>query len=159
MRRINPNLVKIHRTYTARELAVRLGVHKNTVRHWQRLGLAPIDSHRPAVFQGATIRAFLTARNQARKRPCPIGALYCFRCRKPRRPIPTTVEYVPMPSGAGNLRAACSECGTIMHRRAQQSAIHAILPGVLVQITEAAPRLSESPPPSTICDFERQTTA
>lgn len=158
-RRINPSRVKIHRNYTARELADRLGVHKNTVSHWQRSGLKPIDGQRPYLFQGATVRIFLISRNKARKRPCPPGSLYCFRCRKPSQPIPTSVEYVPVPSGTGNLRARCRACGTVMHRRVQQTAIHTVLPGVLVQIREAARRLNSSPCPSPNCDLERQTTA
>ena len=51
-RRVNPNLVKRNRSYTASELAARLGVHKNTVRHWQRDGLAAIDGGRPTLFHG-----------------------------------------------------------------------------------------------------------
>jgi Domain of unknown function (DUF5679) len=158
-RRINPNRVKILRNFTARELADRLGVHKNTIRHWQRNGLAAIDGHRPQLFNGATVREFLTSRNKSRKRPCPPGALYCFRCREPRRPIPTTAEYFQMPSGAGDLRGTCGECGTTMHRRTRQEAIHAVLPGVLVQIREVPPRLNRSLSPSPNCDIERQTTA
>ena len=158
-RRINPNLVKIHRNYTVRELADRLGIHKNTVTHWQRNGLAPIEERRPYLFQGATVRAFLVSRNNARKRPCPAGMVYCFKCREPRYPVPTSIEYVPKAAGAGNLRAICSECGTSMHRRARQAAIASVLPGLLVQITEASPRLNGSSPPSLNCDFERQATA
>lgn len=158
-RRINPHRVKILRNFTARELADRLGVHKNTIRHWQRNGLNPIDGQRPQLFSGATVREFLISRNRSRRRPCPPGSLYCFRCREPRRPIPTSAEYFQMPSGAGDLRATCGECGTTMHRRTRHEAIHAVLPGVLVQIREAPPRLSGSLSPSPNCDMERQTTA
>ena len=158
-RRINPNRVKIHRNYTARELADRLGVHKNTVSHWQLDGMVPIDGQRPYLFHGSTVRAFLISRNKSRKRPCPPGSLYCFRCRAPSQPILTSVEYLPAPSGPGNLRATCGSCRTIMHRRVQQTAIHTVLPGVLVQIREVAPRLNDSPCPSPNCDFERQSTA
>lgn len=38
-RRVNPYRVKLHRLYDVRELAECLGVHKNTVRHWQDDGL------------------------------------------------------------------------------------------------------------------------
>ena len=38
-KRINPNLIKTHFSYTASELAKRLGVHKNTIRNWVRGGL------------------------------------------------------------------------------------------------------------------------
>ena len=158
-RRINPQRVKIHRNYSARELADVLGVHKNTVGHWQRNGLAPIEKRRPYLFQGAIVRAFLLSRNRARKRPCPAGMLYCFKCRQPRRPVPNSIEYIPKPSGPGNLRAVCSACGTSMNRRARQAAITSVLPGLLVQITQALPRLNGSSSPSLNRDFERQATA
>jgi hypothetical protein len=150
-RRANPNRVKINRTDTARELADRLGVHKNTIRHWQRNGLEPIDGRRPYLFHGATVRAFLIARKAKLKRPCPNGMLYCFRCREPRRPAPTSVEYLQMRPETGNLRAACGECGTVMHRRVRQAAIHSVLPGLLVQIREAPPRLNEKADTSPNC--------
>jgi hypothetical protein len=158
-RRINPNRVKIHRNYTARELADRLGIHKNTVTHWQRKGLVPIEKRRPHLFHGATVRAFLVSRQKERKRPCPSGMLYCFKCREPRRPVPNSIEYIPKPTGPGNLRAVCSACGTSMNRRARQAAIACVLPGLLVQITEASPRLNGSSSASVNCDFERQATA
>lgn len=156
-RRSNPNLIKIHRNYTARELADRLGVHKNTVHHWQRNGLAPIDGQRPHLFKGAAVRAFLIARYAKRKRPCPSGTLYCFKCREPRQPVATCVEYVQMRPASGNLRGICVDCGTVMHRRVRQAAIHSVLPGLLVQIREAASRLSESSTPSLDCDQERRS--
>jgi hypothetical protein len=156
-RRANPNLIKIHRNYTARELADRLGVHKNTIRHWQRKGLAPLDEHRPCLFQGAAVRAFLIEKYAMRKRPCPAGTLYCFRCREPRPPLPTSLEYVQMRPGSGNLGGICIDCGTVMHRRVRQAAIHSVLPGLLVQIREAPPRLSGSPDPSLDCGEERRS--
>lgn len=36
---LNPNRVKLHRAYAAREPADLPDVHKNTVRQWQRDGL------------------------------------------------------------------------------------------------------------------------
>jgi hypothetical protein len=154
-RGVNPNRVKIHTNYTARELADRLGVHKNTVRHWQRKGLNPIDDRRPLLFKGAVVRKFLVEQNSSRKRPCPVGTLYCFKCREPRTPIPTSLQYVEMRLGSGNLGGICAKCGTIMHRRVRQSEIHMVLPGLLVQIREAPPRLSGSVGPSLHCDQER----
>ena len=158
-RRVNPYRVKIHWNYTARELADRLGVHKNTVRNWQRNGLVPVDRQRPLSFQGAVVRAFLVLRNKRRKQPCPAGSLYCFGCREPRRPTVSSAEFVQSHAGAGNIRARCSECGTTMHRRAKRTDIHSVLPGLLVQIREASPRLNGSASPSLNCDFERQTPA
>ena len=156
-RRANPSLIKIHRNYTARELADRLGVHKNTVRHWQRNGLAPIDGRRPHLFKGVAVRAFLTGRYAKRRRPCPAGTFYCFKCREPRQPVATCVEYIQMRPESGNLRGICVDCGTVMHRRVRQGAIHSVLPGLLVQIREAPSRLSESSDPSLVCDQERRS--
>jgi len=155
-RRINPNRVKILRNYTARRLADCLGVHKNTVLQWQWKGLTPIDARRPYLFHGAAVREFLVERNRRRQRPCPAGMLYCFGCREPRRPITTAVEYLQIAARPGNLRAPCSQCGTIMHRRIRRETIPAVLPGVLVQITEAAPRLTEKPEPSSNCVFRTE---
>jgi hypothetical protein len=150
-RRANPYRVKIHWNYTARELADRLGIHKNTVRAWQHDGLVPIDRQRPSLFHGGAVRAFLIARRATLKQPCPTGTLYCFRCREPRQPVPTLVEYIQLRPGTGRLRAPCSDCGTTMNRRVRQAAIHGVLPGLLVQIRLASPRLSEKDRPSFNC--------
>jgi len=83
-RRIDPRLIKLNRTYDVAELARRLGVHRNTVRHWQGEGLRSLDGGRPVLFHGSTIRDFLGKRNARRKSPCPQGTLYCFKCRAPR---------------------------------------------------------------------------
>lgn len=157
-RRINPNAVKLHRAYSVGELATRLGVHKNTVRQWQRDGLQSIDGNRPTLFQGATVRAFLSKRNASRKRPCPPGTLYCFRCRMPRPPALGMVDYVVMTAASGNLRAICASCDTIMHRRARKAALASILPGCDVLIGEGSGRLKSSASPSLNCDSESQVT-
>lgn len=157
-RRVNPYVVKLHWSYSVPELAARLAIHKNTVRHWQRQGLAPIDACRPVLFQGAVVRAFLVARNASRKQPCSPGTLYCFRCREPRPPALGMVEYIVLTAVAGNLRAICATCETMMHRRARQASLFAIMPGLDVQVTQALPRLKGRPRPSLNCDSERPAT-
>jgi hypothetical protein len=137
MRRVNPNLIKINRTYAVAELADRLDVHKNTVRQWQRDGLLPIDRSRPLLFHGAAIREFLTKRNAGRKRPCGPGRFYCFRCREPRAPAGDMVDYLALTTRAGNLRGLCGTCGALMHRRALLGSIAAVMPGVAVQMVQA----------------------
>ena len=66
-RRVNPYRIKLHRSYSAGELATCCGVHKNTVRHWQAKGLEPIDKCRPTLFQGSIARAFLLQRKASAK--------------------------------------------------------------------------------------------
>jgi hypothetical protein len=151
-RRVNPGAVKMHRSYTAGELAVRLGVHKNTVRNWQREGLAAIDRTRPLLFQGQSVREFLSRRNASRKSPCPPGTLYCLRCRAPRMPALGMVDYFETKPGTGNLRALCEACEAIMHRRTRRAALAAVMPGIAVQVRLGPERLSGRASPSLNCD-------
>ena len=62
VKRVNPRLVKLHRSYTVSDIALTLGVHKNSVRGWQHAGLKPLDRSRPLLFQGQALREFLEAR-------------------------------------------------------------------------------------------------
>lgn len=150
--RANPQRVKLHRIYSAAELATCFGVHKNTVRHWQANGLDPISKGCPTLFDGATVRGFLAKRNASRKRPCPPGTLYCFKCREPRAPAMGMVEATCQTATTGNLMALCETCGTMMHRRIRLAAIAAIMPNLDVQIREAGPRIYERAEPSLNCD-------
>jgi hypothetical protein len=154
-RRVNPNRVKLHRSYSVSELAVCLDVHKNTVRHWQAHGLEPVEPRKPYLFHGATTREFLAKRNASRKRPCSPGMFYCLRCRQPRQPALGMVDYLPLRADSGNLRAICACCEAIMHRRVRKPDIARIMPNCAVQFAEGQPRLSGQPRPSLNCDSER----
>jgi hypothetical protein len=155
LRRINPCRIKVNRSFTARELADVLDVHKNTVRHWQREGLQPLDDGRPALFHGRAVRDFLIRRNTARKRPCQPGTFYCFRCRTPKRPAEGMVDYGPRSPLAGDLTALCETCGTTMHRRTRRAAIPDVMPGIVVTIREGDQRLGGRPFPSLNCDNDK----
>jgi len=150
--RINPNRAKLHWTYSVGELAAVFGVHKNTVGNWQRDGLEPIDCRKPILFRGAVVREFLAKRNARRKRPCPPGTLFCFRCRMPRAPALGLIEYLPITSKTGSVRAICDTCETLMHRRASRLALAATMPNLDVQFPEAPLRLIGTPSPSLNCD-------
>jgi hypothetical protein len=134
-RRANPNAIKLHYSYAVGELATVLGVHKNTVRSWQHLGLCVLAG-RPVLIHGGAARAFLAERNRARKQPCPPGTIYCFRCKEPRPPALGMVELVNVKRGVGNLRALCGTCSGLIYRRARRDALGAIMPGLTVQIRE-----------------------
>ena len=157
-RRVHVHAVKQHRSYSVGDLAACCGVHKNTVRHWQRAGLKPLDDKRPIMFHGGAMRAFLSGRKASRKRPCPAGTLYCFRCREPRPPSPGLVEFVAINALSGNIRATCATCGTQMHRRARKLALAAFLPGRTIQFAEGHTRLKGRSSPPLNCDSERCAT-
>lgn len=151
MARLNPQLAKLHRSYTVEEIARLYGVHRNTVRCWFKAGLAVIDDHRPMMIQGRTLRAFLQGRRDRAKRPCQPGTLYCCKCREARAPAAASVVFEARARGAGTLHALCGDCGCRMFRRARQSSLANIMPRIPVRIMEAAPHIEERPPPSPIC--------
>lgn len=156
VRRVNPNRVRIHRSYSVAELADCCAVHRNTVRNWQVKGLEPIDGSRPALFQGAIVRAFISRTNASRKRPCAPGTLYCFRCRQPREPAMGMLDYLPLRATSGNLRALCAHCEAIMHRRVRLAEIGRIMPGCQVQIADGQPSLNGRTSPSLNYDSDKK---
>lgn len=158
-RRVNPNLVKLHRTYDPGQLAACCGVHKNTVLNWRKAGLEPIDNSKPIIFHGSVVREFLKKRNVERKRPCGPGKFYCFRCREPRSPALGLVEYVPLTTKSGNLKAFCEACEVVVHRKVRRIDLTATMPDVTVQFADRSLRLIGSAAPSLNCAFERQAAA
>lgn len=142
VKRINPRLIKQHRAYSVEEAADRFGIHKNTVRGWQRCGLEPIDKARPILFLRKTLRVFLENKSKAAKRPCPPGTFYCFGCHAPMPPALGMVDYTPRNQVNGDLSALCGRCGKVMHRRATYASLPLIMPGIDIQVREASPRIS-----------------
>jgi hypothetical protein len=51
----NPRLAKIHRSYSVEDTSRLFKIHKNTVRHWLKQGLEPIDDHRPTLGESAVL--------------------------------------------------------------------------------------------------------
>ena len=127
-KRVNPNAVKLHYSYSVPELARCCGVHKNTIGNWQAGGLKPIDKARPALFQGTVVRDFLRQRNASRKCPSPPGMIYCVRCRQSRRPALGMIEYVPRTPTSGNLRALCEVCEAGMNRSVRKADLAKVMP-------------------------------
>jgi len=152
MSRINPRCAKLHRSYTAFELADLLGVHRNTVRHWIRDGLPVVDGARPILITGSEFQAWWGKRRKAAKRPCQPGQMYCFKCREPNVPALGMVEYISTNAATGNLKALCDTCGTMMHRRTRLVDIAARMPGLDVQRTLAPSSIAALPQPSPNCD-------
>ena len=155
-RRVNPNKVKTHYSYTASEHADCLGVHKNTVRNWQRQGLEPIDDCRPYLFQGATVRSFLKSRRASRKQTCPDATLFCVSCHEPRKPADGMLDDLPRRETSGNLRGICEVCDSIMHRGIRKAEIAVKMPGCDVKFQEAPSSLSGRGSPSLNCDLKKE---
>ena len=114
-RRYDPRRVKGHETYTAPELARAAKVKISTVRRWKKLGLAPIDDHRPHLFLGHTVRDFWAGRKASRIELKP-GELFCVACRGPRLPRDGLIWIEPYSATSINFVGICPTSGHRMRR-------------------------------------------
>jgi DNA-binding XRE family transcriptional regulator len=152
-RRANYRRVKIHRCYTAEEAADVLGVHKNTVFQWIKAGLPTCDDRRPKLILGHELTAFLKARRTKHKRTCRPGEIYCVGCRAPRLPAGDMADYEPITEKFGNLKAICSQCDSIMNRRASMAKLALVRGKMDITFPQALRRISESNQPTVNSDL------
>lgn len=115
-RRIKKNL-----NFSVAEAAELLGVSAQTVRNWIAAGLPAIRMPGLTLILGKDLRPYLQSRRRERKRPCPPGALFCFKCKDHRTPEPDCVEVQSGP-GAPMLHGLCPACATLMYRRISRAA-------------------------------------
>jgi hypothetical protein len=155
MKKRHPNhrLVKIHRNYTVEEIAGLFGMHKNTVRHWVKEGLAAIDDKRPMLILGSVLAAFLQARRTKNKQTCKPGELYCVRCRAPKSPGGGMADYSPVTEKFGNLVAICPDCNSLMNRRVSMARIWEFCGKMDISFPEALERIVERVKPSVNSDL------
>ncbi len=160
MAKRHPNfrLVKIHRSYTVEEIAILLGVHKNTVRNWVKSGLCPIDNRRPALIHGPEVVRFLQARRAGNKQTCQPGQIFCLRCRAPRNPAADMAEYQPVTETTGNLVGICPSCESMMYRRVNLAKLRLVSANLDVSLPQALLRIDESNHPSVNCDLRMGAT-
>ncbi|MES9899203.1 MAG: helix-turn-helix domain-containing protein [Sedimenticola sp.] len=149
-RRPNPRLAKIHRNYTAEEVATLFGIHKNTVRTWVKKGLPTTDDRRPMLILGRDLFEFLQARRVKNKCICKPGEIYCVRCRAPKSPAGDMADYESLTETQGNLIGICPNCNTMIYRRVSLAKLDQVrgqlditMPQALQHINESA-KLSEN---------------
>ena len=140
---LNPNRIKLHRSYTIAEAAEALGVHKNMIRGMIKNGLELVSPTRPFLIGGAVLRDHVRQHREGLKRPCGPGRFFCFRCKEARGPAGGKVEFVEMTPGSGMLKALCEECGVKMFRRARRDAVTLFMSEVNARITKHEGSLSE----------------
>jgi hypothetical protein len=151
----NPNLVKLHLTYSVDELARTLKVSKGTVRRWLKTGLEAVDGPGLTIVRGSVAREFLRQRRASAKRPCGPGFLFCLRCREPREPagLKAALVYPGKVAAGACLRGVCPECSALMYRRVNVARLDAVRGRLDVALPEAQPRLRGIPYPSLNSDF------
>ena len=75
-RRYRVNLIKQTYLYDTNEVAKLFGLHRNTVRHWSKEGLKPIDPRRPFYIHGSDLKAFLARRQEGRRQKCALASSF-----------------------------------------------------------------------------------
>ncbi|MFZ2633984.1 MAG: helix-turn-helix domain-containing protein [Desulfosalsimonadaceae bacterium] len=155
MKKRHPNhrLVKIHRSYTAEEIANLFGIHKNTVRGWVKAGLATSDDKRPMLILGHELTAFLQARRVKNKQICKPGKIYCVGCRAPKIPAADMAEYSPVTEKFGNLIAICPDCNSIMNRRVSIAKLEQVRGKMDISFPQATRHINESTKPTVNSDL------
>jgi hypothetical protein len=147
--------IKSRYAYTTFEAADVLGVHRNTVRNWLREGLASLNEKRPILMLGADLKAFLSSRRKARRRPCEAGQIFCIKCRSPKVPAFGMSDYVPISSTLGSLVGLCPDCGMLIRRWTSLARLEDAKGQLEVKITAPQKRLSGTASPPSNCHFEQ----
>jgi hypothetical protein len=153
VRRLNANLIKIHRSYSIEETARTLGVHKNTVANWLKIGLSSIDDRRPILVQGLVLRTFLQERRSRQKMRCAVGELYCLKCRAPKPPLGGRAIYIPFSSSGGNLKGRCSHCLSVICRRVSIARLHEFGAVLTISYRQAQSRINDRSAPCLKCEL------
>lgn len=149
----NARRIKIHRNYTVEQISRVLGVHKHTVRRWEKSGLQAIDDdERPKLFRGPEVHRFLGEQRQNARRPCRPGHLFCFRCREPKLPFDGSADLLPLSASLASLCGMCG-CGTLMYRRVSHRTFHTASRNLVVTIPLAHSRIGEKACSTLNADF------
>ncbi|MEI6534775.1 MAG: helix-turn-helix domain-containing protein [Verrucomicrobiaceae bacterium] len=126
--------VKLHRSYRVDEAASAVDSCRATIRRWIKDGLPTVRDTRPALILGSDLIDYLDRKRSGPK--CGLAECYCFKCRSPRRPALGMADFILMSERGGNLRALCSVCGCLMHKRISVVTLTAIQDELAVQIVE-----------------------
>ncbi|MAZ18979.1 MAG: DNA-binding protein [Ahrensia sp.] len=151
--RARRSAIKLHHNYTFEEAARVLGVSKGTVRRWQDKGLPVIADRKPFLILGGELRDFLDRPTRSKKK-CRLHECYCFKCREPRAPAFAEAEFFPLSVTSGNMRALCSVCSTVMHKRVSTTDLSALKAVLGVTIRQGCHPLTKGTDP---CLIEHET--
>jgi len=154
-KRINPNLVKIHRSYTVEEVATLLSVHKNTVRIWIKGGLSVNDNKRPTLILGAELKSYLQSKRSKNKRKCKPFEIYCVRCRTPQLPASNMVDYEPLTDSTGRLIGLCPSCDGIINKYFSIANIEQVSDKLDITLPKALKHINKSINPLLNSDFNK----
>lgn len=153
-KRYNSRLIKQAKSYDIGEICMLFGLHKNTVLHWVKSGLQPIDNKRPMLIYGATLKSFLDERQKKRRQKCAPNQMFCLKCRMPKQPLEGLADLTFKTNKIAHIAALCETCLTPMNRNIKsadipefEKALHIKKLGELTLSAPHNPRLN--------CDFKK----
>ena len=155
----NPNLAKIHRSYSVEEVADLYDVFKGTVRAWIKAGLPTLNQKRPMLINGSELAAYHRARRTKNKQACKAGEMYCLKCRTPKAPDGNMVDFQAVTEKIGNLVGICPTCYTIMNRRVSIAKLEQVRGKMDITMPLAQRHIVESKQPSVNSDLKKEPTA
>ena len=130
-RKLDLRRIRVSQSYSIPEVAKLVDRTVPTVRAWIKQGLPVLPDTQPRLICGGELKDWLTKRAEDRKQPCGIAKLYCFKCRRPRRPKPDSVTTSPLSAKTVQVSGKCSACNTTM----QQPRSLAKLPEIIAAMT------------------------
>ena len=143
-RRHNPRQAKSLHNFTISEAAELYDVHRNTVRHWLKDGLEPIDTRKPVLIHGTALNRFHADRRRSAKRVCGPDEIYCLPCRAPRRPASDMADYTQLTGSVGALVAICPVCDRMMSQRVNAARLARFSAEIAVTIRPAPEPIEKS---------------
>ena len=120
---VSTRRIKKDRLYTYQEAGDLMGITGHTVRAWVPRGLHVMTATKPHYILGEALIVFI-AEKQAKRasEPC-LDKMYCFTCRKRRRPYGAMVDYIPINDTRGRLTGLCEDCEGLIHRFAGRASL------------------------------------
>lgn len=153
----NPNLAKIHRSYTVEEVASLYDVFKGTVRGWLKAGLPALNEKRPMLILGSDLVAFHQSRRTKNKQKCKPGEIYCVKCRAPKIPAGDMVDCMLVKEKIWNLVAICPDCDSMMHQRVSLVKLGLFRSKLDIKLPQALQHIVDSNQPSVNSDLKRSS--
>ena len=118
-KRIKYNNVKIHRSYTLKEISDCCKVNIKTVQRWKKQGMEVIDNNsKPFLVEGSVLKEFLRQKRNEHKCTLNEGEFYCTKCKVGRKSLLDKVEFNFTGKQIGKnhkqviIRGNCEVCGS-----------------------------------------------
>ena len=109
-KRVSTRRIKKHRLYTYDEAGETLGLTAHTVRSWRSCGLQIMSGSTPHYILGAELIDHIEQKQRKRSVKLALDQMYCFKCKKPQKPLWSIVDYVAINDTRGRLTGLCSAC-------------------------------------------------